>query len=212
MNNRILDLKDYFLSIQFVLMFFTWAYLFFFVCIIMVYIIYMWKNYNILWYFLIVLVNILLVMMLVEIFIASFFGQLRLICHEVPRAMNFIFNGEYMVSGNSASYPAKFGTGNANMTKMFSTCLNGDGDLVKLFLSSIDLLVFNIVKGIIDKRVKPIRENLSIIYDNCIRHNASIIADLAIQIVCDDLKYLDKQNEPEYLMMNTKSLFYLLHI
>ena len=151
MNNRILDLKDYFLSIQFVLMFFTWAYLFFFVCIIMVYIIYMWKNYNILWYFLIVLVNILLVMMLVEIFIASFFGQLRLICHEVPRAMNFIFNGEYMLSGNSASYPAKFGTGNANMTKMFSTCLNGDGDLVKLFLSSIDLLAFNIVKGIIDK-------------------------------------------------------------
>ena len=48
--------------------------------------------------------------------------------------MNFIFNGEYMLSGNSASYPAKFGTGNANMTKMFSTCLNGDGDLVKLFL------------------------------------------------------------------------------
>ena len=72
MNKRILDLKDYFLTIQFVLMIFTWAYLFFFVAIIIVYIIYMWKNYNVLWYFLIVLVNILLVMMLVEIFIVSF--------------------------------------------------------------------------------------------------------------------------------------------
>ena len=69
-----------------------------------------------------------------------------------------------MVSGNSASYPAKFGTGNANMTKMFSTCLNGDGDLVKLFLSSIDLLVFNIVKGIIDKIYLNITEVVYISY------------------------------------------------
>jgi hypothetical protein len=78
-------------------------------------------------------------MILVEIFMSSFFGQVRLICHEIPRAINFIFTGSYMVSGNSASYPAKFGTGNANMTKMFTTCLNGDGDLVSLFLSSSDL-------------------------------------------------------------------------
>ena len=77
--------------------------------------------------------------MLIEIFLSAFFGQVRLICHEVPRTMNFIFTGSYIVSGNSASYPAKFGTGNSNMTKMFTTCLNGDGDLVNLFLTSSDI-------------------------------------------------------------------------
>ena len=85
-------------------------------------------------------------MMLVEIFMSSFFGQVRLICHEVPRAMNFIFTGSYMVSGNSASYPAKFGTGNANMTKMFTECLNGDGDLASLFISSSDMSTISNLK------------------------------------------------------------------
>ena len=139
MNKNILDLKDYFLTLQFILMFFTWGYLVIFLAIILFYIIYACKKYNILWYFIIIFVHILLVMILVEIFMSSFFGQVRLICHEIPRAINFIFTGSYMVSGNSASYPAKFGTGNANMTKMFTTCLNGDGDLVSLFLSSSDL-------------------------------------------------------------------------
>ena len=136
MNENMLDLKDYFNVLQFIVMFFTWAYMFFFGVTILLYIIYACKKINLLWYFIIILIHILLLMMLVEIFMASFFGQVRLICNEIPRAINFIFTGTYMTSGNSASYPAKFGTGNANMTKMFTECLNGDGDLANLFLSS----------------------------------------------------------------------------
>ena len=162
MNKNILDMKDYFLTLQFILMFFTWGYLFFFGCLILLYIIYICKHYGILWYFIIILVHLLLVMMLVEIFMSSFFGQVRLICHEVPRAMNFIFTGSYIVSGNSESYPAKFGTGNANMTKMFTTCLSGDGNLINLFISSSDLTtitnlrssvasLYTNVKDIVDK-------------------------------------------------------------
>ena len=147
MNNKILDLKDYFLTLQFLLMFFTWAYLFFFVAIGVIYVIYLCKQYEALFYVLIVLVNILFVMMLVEIFLSSFFGQVRLICHEVPRAMNFIFTGTYMVSGNSASYPAQFGRGDEKMTKMFTTCLNGDGNLGNLFITSSDLSSFNSLKN-----------------------------------------------------------------
>ena len=68
MNNKILDLKDYFLTLQFLLMFFTWAYLLFFVATGVIYVIYLFKQYDALYYVLIVLVNILFVMMLVEIF------------------------------------------------------------------------------------------------------------------------------------------------
>ena len=160
MNKNILDLKDYFLILQFILMFFTWAYLFFFGVIIILYIIYACKQYNILWYFIIILVHILLAMILVEIFMSSFFGQVRLICHEVPRAMNFIFTGSYMVSGNSASYPAKFGTGNANITKMFTTCLNGDGNLVSLFLSSNDLTTINSLENSVTSLYMNVKQTL----------------------------------------------------
>ena len=146
MNTKMLDLKDYFLVLQFILMFFTWAYMFFFGVTILLYIIYACKKYNILWYFIIILVNILLLMMLVEIFMSSFFGQVRLICHEVPRAINFIFTGTYMVSGNSASYPAKFGAGNANMTKMFTECLNGDGNLANLFSLNSEISTITNIK------------------------------------------------------------------
>ncbi len=147
MNNRILDLKDYFLTLQFLLMLFTWGYLLFFVAIGVLYVIYICKQYDIVYYILIVLVNILFVIMLIEIFLSSFFGQVRLICHEVPRAINFIFVGSYMVSGNSASYPAQFGRGDENMTKMFTTCLNGDGNLGNLFISSSDLSSINSLKN-----------------------------------------------------------------
>ena len=149
MNINMLDLKDYFFTLQFILMFFTWAYLFFFGLTILLYIIYACKKYNILWYFIIILLHILLLMMLVEIFMSSFFGQVRLICHEIPRAINFIFTGTYMVSGNSASYPAKFGTGNSNMTKVFTECLNGDGDLANLFSLKSEISTITDIKNIV---------------------------------------------------------------
>ena len=149
MNINMLDLKDYFFTLQFILMFFTWAYLFFFGLTILLFIIYACEKYNILWYFIIILLHILLLMMLVEIFMSSFFGQVRLICHEIPRAINFIFTGTYMVSGNSASYPAKFGTGNSNMTKVFTECLNGDGDLANLFSLKSEISTITDIKNIV---------------------------------------------------------------
>ena len=169
MNNNILDMKDYFFTLQFILMFFTWAYLFFFGVIILLYIIYICKHYGILWYFIIILIHILLAMMLVEIFMSSFFGQVRLICHEVPRAMNFIFTGSYIVSGNSESYPAKFGTGNTNMTKMFTTCLNGDGDLINLSISSSDLSTISNLRTSVTNlylNVKDVVDKSNVIINN----------------------------------------------
>mgnify|MGYP006873040324 CR=1 FL=1 len=169
MNKNILDLKDYFLTLQFTVMFFTWAYLFFFGGIILLYIIYVCKKYGILWYFIIIIVHFLLAMMLVEIFMASFFGQVRLICHEIPRAMSFIFTGSYMVSGNSASYPAKFGTGNANMTKIFTTCLNGDGNLINLFLTSSDMSTITSLRSSVTSlymNVKQISDKSNVIINS----------------------------------------------
>ena len=169
MNKRILDLKDYFLSVQFFLMFFTWGYMIFFCAIIFFYVCYFCNNNSIFWYIIIILVNLLFIMMLVEIFLSAFFGQIRLICHEIPRAIRFIFTGDYIVSGNSATYPAKFGTGNANMTKMFTTCLNGDGNLVNLFITSSSLSTLTELRNNVTKtylQVKQIVDNSNLITNN----------------------------------------------
>ena len=48
------------------------------------------------------------------------------------------------------------------------------------------------------------QRNLSMISDKHIRHDPSLVASSIIELICDDLKYQDKQNDPQYLMLNTK--------
>ena len=87
-------------------------------------------------------------------------------------------------------------------------CLYDTGEVIPEFIKKYNKdgadLVEQNISDVKEKKIKFIKENLSIIVDDCIRHNATLIADFAIQMICDDLKFLDKQNEPEYLMMNTK--------
>ena len=42
------------------------------------------------------------------------------------------------------------------------------------------------------------------ISNDLIRHDPSLVASSIIELICDDLKYQDKQNDPQYLMLNTK--------
>ena len=87
-------------------------------------------------------------------------------------------------------------------------CLYDTGEVIPEFIKKYNLdgadLVKQNLKGIKEKKIKFIKENLSLIIDDCVRHNANLIADIVIQVICDDLKLMDKQNEPEYLMMNSK--------
>ncbi len=161
MNENLLDLKDYFLRIQTSLMIFTWGFLIFFVAIIVIYIFYLCEGKNLLYILLIVLINILFLIIIAEFVLASFFVQVQIICKNIPRAMNFIFTGNYMISGNSASYPAQFGRGDSNMPKMFSTCLNGNGKLVNLFISSNNLTDLNSLQNNASKLYNNLNREIS---------------------------------------------------
>ena len=87
-------------------------------------------------------------------------------------------------------------------------CLYDTGEVIPEYIKKYNLdgadLVEQDLKGIKEKKIKFIKENLSIIKDDNVRHNANLIADIVIQVICDDLKYMDKQNDPEYMMMNSK--------
>lgn len=87
-------------------------------------------------------------------------------------------------------------------------CLYDTGEVIPEYIKKYNLdgadLVEQNLKDVKERRIKFIKENLSVIKDDNVRHNANLIADLVIQIICDDLKYMDKHNEPEYVMMNSK--------
>src|SRR5699024_1628898 len=54
------------------------------------------------------------------------------------------------------------------------------------------------------KGIKFLQRNLSMIDGDFVRHDPNLVAASIIELICDDLKYQDKQNDPQYLMLNTK--------
>ena len=146
-----LDDKDYILDIlQFMFLFISCCYLVIFVFIFVVYIIYLCKGYETLYYVLFILLNVMLIFAIWEIINAGLFGGVRLICHEGPRALNFIFTGNYIINGNTNSYPAKFGNNDQKQIQLFDICLNGDGDLSELFFSDNDITTLKNLKDTVD--------------------------------------------------------------
>lgn len=87
-------------------------------------------------------------------------------------------------------------------------CLYDTGEVVPEFIKKYNLdgaeLVEQNLSNIKDKKIKFIKEDLSMIKEDFVRHDSMIIADTIIKMLCDDLKFKDKQNEPEYIMMNSK--------
>ena len=87
-------------------------------------------------------------------------------------------------------------------------CLYDTGEVVPEYIKKYNLdgaeLVEQDLTGIKDKKIKFLKENMAIIKDDFVRHNSMLIADTMIELICDDLKFKDKQNEPEYIMMDSK--------
>ena len=87
-------------------------------------------------------------------------------------------------------------------------CLYDTGEVIPEYIKKYNLdgaeLVEQNLSDIKDKRIKFIKEDMSVIKDDFVRHNSMLIADTLIKIICDDMKFKDRQNEPEYLMMNSK--------
>lgn len=55
-----------------------------------------------------------------------------------------------------------------------------------------------------EQGVKAIAKEFACIENNTIRHDPVAVADSIIEIICEDLKFKDMQNNPKYVRMNTK--------
>lgn len=85
-------------------------------------------------------------------------------------------------------------------------CIYDTGEIIPEFIKKYNLEGQDLVEQDIEKvkGIKFLQRNLSMIKDEKIRHDPNLVAQSIIELICDDLKYQDKQNDPQYLMLNTK--------
>lgn len=85
-------------------------------------------------------------------------------------------------------------------------CIYDTGEIIPEMIKKYNMEGQEIVEQNIDK-VKGItflQRNLAMIIDGYIRHDPTLVASSIIELICDDLKYQDKQNDPQYMMLNNK--------
>ena len=89
-------------------------------------------------------------------------------------------------------------------------CIYDTGEVIPEFIKKYNREGADLVEQDIDvakskfKGIKFLQRNLSAITDDFVRHDANLVAASIIELICDDLRYQDKENDPQYVMMNTK--------
>ena len=106
----------------------------------------------------------------------------------------------YSVSDHINAITEHCGTG------VFDYCIYDTGEIIPEFIKKYNLEGQDLVEQDVDKvkGIKFLQRNLSMIKDDFIRHDPSLVASSIIELICDDLKYQDKQNDPQFLMLNNK--------
>lgn len=86
-------------------------------------------------------------------------------------------------------------------------CLADTGEVVPEYIRKYNKEGSDVVevdsKNVSEYNIKLIQRNMSCIKDDRIRHNPDIIAATVIEMICNDLKFHDMQNDTEYLLLNS---------
>ena len=87
-------------------------------------------------------------------------------------------------------------------------CIYDTGEIIPEFIKRYNMRGQDLVEQDITKAkskgVKLLAKNLSCISNDNIRHDAGAVAEAVIQLICDDLKYKNEQNNPQFVRLNTK--------
>ncbi len=85
-------------------------------------------------------------------------------------------------------------------------CIYDTGEIIPEMVKKYNLKGQDLVEQNVDKLrgITFLQRNLSMVTDGFIRHDPNLVASSIIELVCDDLKYQDKQNDPQYLMLSNK--------
>lgn len=87
-------------------------------------------------------------------------------------------------------------------------CIYDTGEVIPEYIKKYNEdgkdLVDQDISQVKRRGIQFLQRNLSSIKDDAIRHNPDAVAGAIIEIICDDLKFRDKQADPQYLMLNAK--------
>lgn len=87
-------------------------------------------------------------------------------------------------------------------------CIYDSGEIIPEFIKIYNKRGQDVVEQDIQKAkelgVKLLEKNLSQIVDDNIRHNTEAVAESVIELICDDLRFKNEQNDPKYVRLNTK--------
>lgn len=87
-------------------------------------------------------------------------------------------------------------------------CIYDTGEIVPEFIKRYNLkgsdVVLPDVQKAKDMGVKLIQRDLSKVEGDSIRHDSDVIASTIIQLICDELKFEDMQNDSQYILLNSR--------
>lgn len=87
-------------------------------------------------------------------------------------------------------------------------CIYDSGEIVPEYIKKYNMQGSETVEQDIikvkNKGIQLIRRDLAYIKDEAIRHNPDEVGRAIIEIICDDLKFKDKQSDPQYVMLDAK--------
>lgn len=87
-------------------------------------------------------------------------------------------------------------------------CIYDSGDIIPEYIKKYNMqgseLVEQDILKVKNKGIQLLRRDLAYIKDDLIRHNPNEVAKAIIEIICDDLKFKDKQSDPQYVMLDAK--------
>ena len=87
-------------------------------------------------------------------------------------------------------------------------CIYDTGEIVPEFIKKYNLKGSDIVLPDTSKAkelgVRLVQRNLSKVEGDSIRHDSDVIASTIIQLICDELKFEDMQNDSQYMLLNSR--------
>lgn len=87
-------------------------------------------------------------------------------------------------------------------------CIYDTGEIIPEFIRKYNMEGYELIEQDVSKAkvegVRLIQRNLSYVDGDLVRHNPEAIAASIIQLICDDLKFKDMQNDAQYMMLNDK--------
>ena len=92
--------------------------------------------------------------------------------------------------------------------ELIDYCIYDTGEVIPEYIKKYNKEGSDLVEQDLDdpklKKIKFIKKNISTIIDGKVRHDPYMVAESVIKLVCNDLKYEDRETDPEYIMLNAK--------